>query len=75
MNREMLEELWQTHKGRIVGMAVGLLFGLMVLILGVFKTLFLLVCAVGGYLIGKKIDQKEDLLEILDKILPPGYHR
>ena len=62
MNREMLEELWQTHQGRIIGISVGVLFGLLVLLLGLFKTLFLLACAVCGYLVGKKIDQKEDLL-------------
>ena len=27
MNREMLEELWQTHQGRIIGLAVGLAVG------------------------------------------------
>ncbi len=32
-------------------------------------------CMVVGYFIGKRIDDKEDLMDILDKLLPPGTHR
>ena len=73
--KDFLAALWQTHRGRITGAALALVIGIMFLIIGFFKTLFLLVLTAGGYMLGGKIDNKEDLLELLDKILPPGYHK
>jgi hypothetical protein len=29
----------------------------------------------GGYALGSKIDHKEDIMDLLDRILPPGYHK
>ena len=47
----------------------------MVLWLGFFQALFLMICIGIGFFIGYKLDMKEDLLEWLDRLLPPGYHR
>jgi len=70
-----LAQLWQSHRGRIVGAACGLAAGILFLTLGFFQTIFLLILMAGGYMLGGKIDNKEDLLDLLDRILPPGYHR
>jgi uncharacterized membrane protein len=67
--------LWQTHRGRIVGALAGLAAGVLFLTLGFFRTLFLVVLVTVGYMLGGKIDNKEDLLDLLDRILPPGYHK
>lgn len=75
IDQEWLLALWQQHSGKIVCCAAGLLFGVLVLTLGFFRTLFLCLCLAGGYVIGKHLDDKEDLLELLDRILPPGYRR
>ena len=40
-----------------------------------FSSLFLMLCIGLGFFIGNKLDKKEDLLEWLDRLLPPGYHR
>ena len=53
----------------------GLFIGAMFLILGFLQTIFLLICISAGFFIGNKIDKKEDLLEWLDRLLPPGYHK
>lgn len=45
------------------------------MILGFWATLFVLLFVGGGFFIGYKIDRKEDLVEWLDRLLPPGYHR
>ena len=42
---------------------------------GFFQTLFVCICACAGFVVGKRIDEKEDLMNILDKLLPPSYHR
>ena len=75
MDRKLLEEIWQVHSGKIVGIATGFILGILIITIGFFSTLFVLICTVAGFVIGKRIDQKEDIMEILDKILPPGYYR
>ncbi|EGO63627.1 hypothetical protein ALO_11949 [Acetonema longum DSM 6540] len=69
----MFQELWKYHSGKLVGGLLGFLLGMFILWLGFFQTLFLLFCVIVGYVIGKRIDEKEDIADILDKLLPPGY--
>ena len=75
MFSEILQNLWENYRGRLVGSLFGLIFGAMFLILGFFQTFFLLICITAGYLLGKRIDNKEDLMDVLDRLLPPGHHR
>lgn len=75
MNRELFMELWQLHSGKIVGTLAGLLFGIFIILFGFFYTIFVMFCMISGYVIGKRIDEKENIMEILDKLLPPGYYR
>lgn len=75
MDRNLLEEIWQNHSGKIVGVLVGFFLGVLIILLGFFQTLFVLLCVIAGFIVGKRIDEKEDLMDILDKLLPPGYHR
>ena len=63
MWNEILNDLWRVYRGRLLGSVFGLFIGAMFLILGFLQTIFLL------------IDKKEDLLEWLDRLLPPGYHK
>ncbi|MEG6585635.1 DUF2273 domain-containing protein [Dendrosporobacter sp. 1207_IL3150] len=75
MNVKLLEEIWQQHSGKIMGILIGLIVGILIISFGFFKTLFILLCAGVGYIVGKRIDEKEDIMDILDKLLPPGYRR
>lgn len=75
MNSKLLEEIWQNHSGKLLGVLLGFLFGILVITFGFFRTLFVVFCVIAGYVVGKRIDQKEDIMEILDKLLPPGYNR
>jgi uncharacterized membrane protein len=75
MDRQLLEEIWQQHSGKIVGVTIGFILGVLILVFGFFQTLFVLLCVIAGYIVGKRIDEKEDIMDILDKLLPPGYHR
>ena len=72
---EIFSDLWQTHRGRLVGIIIGLFLGIMILTIGFFSTLLLIFLMTCGYLLGNKIDNKEDILELLDKILPRVYHK
>mgnify|MGYP002569322235 FL=1 len=75
MWNEILNDLWRVYRGRLLGSVFGLFIGAMFLILGFLQTIFLLICISAGFFIGNKIDKKEDLLELLDRLLPPGYHK
>ena len=75
MWNEILNDLWRVYRGCLLGSVFGLFIGAMFLILGFLQTIFLLICISAGFFIGNKIDKKEDLLEWLDRLLPPGYHK
>lgn len=61
----------QNRKGRVTGAAIGLFFGISVMAIGLFWTLFIGACVVTGYFIGKRVDEeKEGLSEILEKYFP-----
>jgi len=75
MNNELLAEIWQNHSGKITGILLGMLLGIFILLFGFFQTMFVMLCMIAGYVVGKRIDEKEDIMDILGKLLPPGYYR
>ncbi|MGP2526512.1 DUF2273 domain-containing protein [Acidaminococcus sp. LBK-2] len=74
MWQEILRKLFETSRWRIIGASVGLVVGILFLILGFFRTVFLLFCIGLGFYIGYKMDAGEDLVDLLDNLLPP-YHK
>ena len=75
MWNEILNDLWRVYRGRLLGSVFGLFIGAMFLIMGFLQTKFLQISISAVFFIGKKNDKKEDLLEWLDRLLPPGYHK
>lgn len=75
MDRKIIGEIWYSNNGKILGMIIGFIISVLILTFGFFQTLFILLCVTLGYLIGKRIDAKERFSDILEKILPPDYHR
>lgn len=75
MLQEIIRELWQNYRGRVLCSIFGLLVGVSFIWLGFFKTIFLILCLSLGFFLGNKLDKKEDLLEWLDRLLPQDYHR
>ncbi|MDD4569918.1 MAG: DUF2273 domain-containing protein [Tepidanaerobacteraceae bacterium] len=69
---DFLWELWLQHRGKIIGGILGLLIGIVIIVFGFFKALFVIICTILGYYIGKSTDNKEKFRDFLDKILPPG---
>jgi uncharacterized membrane protein len=69
----MIWEIVWEHKGKLLGVVAGLFFGILYLLVGFWDTLVFLVFVSTGYYIGRKLDQKEDLREILDRILPGKF--
>lgn len=76
MDKQKLYEVYKQHKGELIGAAIGLAIAVTVLLLGVLKALFIVVCVVFGYYIGKRLSQDKDYIKnLLDRILPPGTYR
>ena len=57
------------HRGKIIGLLIGLLFALMVINYGFWRTVFIVFCLYFGFVIGKRIDEHESLKSIFGKIL------
>lgn len=71
--RELCEQAWENHRGKLIGTLIGLFLAVLVIWVGVLWSVFVLICMGVGFFIGKRMDDhKEDLAEVLDRILPPG---
>jgi len=75
MFKEFLLNLFSKNQGKIIGSFIGLLLAILILIIGFFRTLIIVLFIFAGFYIGKKIDNKEDLVEFLDRILPSGWNK
>ncbi|SEF82211.1 Small integral membrane protein [Caloramator fervidus] len=69
MLREYIIDIIKANKGKFLGAFLGLLFSIFVLIIGFFRTIFIVICIYFGYYIGKKIDNNEDLFDFIKNIL------
>jgi uncharacterized membrane protein len=76
MNADKILELFLKNKGAMIGSLIGFIFGILVIFLGVLKSLFLALCVGLGYYIGNQISSdKNYITNLLDRILPPGTYR
>ncbi|HEU4963667.1 MAG TPA: DUF2273 domain-containing protein [Bacilli bacterium] len=60
------------HKS-LLGLCIGVLFGLLFLIVGLFKTIVFALIVTLGYYIGKMWDDREDWRDVIERILPAKY--
>lgn len=75
MLKEYLLNVFSKNQGKIIGSAIGLILAVLILMIGFFRTLVIVAFVSAGYYIGKMIDNKEDLVELLDRILPSGWNK
>lgn len=68
--KEFLAACLTNHKGKITGLLCGLILGILILVIGFWKSVLLLLCIALGCWIGSFHDRKENFLAFLDKILP-----
>lgn len=71
----LIEKIKERNSGKTIGTMIGFFIGTLILYIGFLKTLFVIVCALIGFFIGKRADDKDDLLEIVNKIIPSGFKR
>lgn len=67
----ILYDVLANRRGRFIGAIFGLIIGFMLFKMGVFWTLVVALTTGIGYYIGQRSDeQREDILDILDRVLP-----
>ncbi len=64
-----LLELLAPYRCRAIGVLLGLVFAVLFLTIGFFKTLLILICVSAGFIIGYFFDDKIDFGKVVDKIL------
>ncbi|SFJ31044.1 DUF2273 domain-containing protein [Thermoflavimicrobium dichotomicum] len=75
MDKHFLETIWLQYGGRIAGSFIGFALGLIYLMVGFWKMLFFALLVGLGFFIGKQIDRKEDLKEVIDTIILEKWMR
>lgn len=60
------------NKKKFFGGLIGFILSVLILTIGFFKTLFIVLCTLIGYILGSQSYTKKSLLELLERILPPG---
>ena len=48
------------NRGKVIGIGLGLIIGILFITVGFWKTMFVIVCIVAGFFLGKKLDEKEN---------------
>ncbi len=71
MEREGMYTFFKSNKGRFIGMLAGLLFGILVLVVGFWRSVFLAICIGVGYFIGSMYDGCSKLRMFLRKFYDP----
>lgn len=71
----MFWQLISEHPGKTLGILAGIIFGFLYIWLGFLDTLVIVVFVSTGYYLGRKYDNRENLMDVLDRILPGKYTR
>lgn len=58
---------------RLLGTVIGIFFGILYLVFGLFKTIVFTIFVALGYFIGRTLDDREDWRDVIDRIMPPKH--
>jgi uncharacterized membrane protein len=61
MFEKLLTYVITEHRGKAIGILLGLLASILFINYGFWRTIFIIICIVTGYHIGKKLDDNADL--------------
>ena len=64
-------ELLHKYKGRISGLAIGLISSILIIQFGIIPAIFIITCMGIGYYLGFRYDNRQDLQDVLNDIFPP----
>lgn len=61
MWERIVDEIITRHRGKAIGILLGLAASVLVVSVGFWKTVFIVICIGLGYLLGKNIDEDKDM--------------
>ncbi len=61
MFEKLLVYIMDEHRGKAIGVTLGLLASILFISFGFWQTIFIVLCILVGYQVGKKIDEQVDL--------------
>lgn len=62
----MWNELWESHRGKVIGVASGVFFGFIYLFFGFWDMLIFGFIVLLGFYVGNKLDRKESFVILED---------
>lgn len=65
---KFISELLKYHRGKLLGILLGLIFGLLTAFFGFWRAVFIAICIIIGYIIGKKLDEHKSFKSLLEKL-------
>lgn len=68
MWEKVVLEILEHHRGKLLGVILGLIAGMLVVAYGFWKALFIIICITTGYFLGKNIDEKGHLGDWVDRL-------
>ncbi|HQA08528.1 MAG TPA: DUF2273 domain-containing protein [Syntrophomonadaceae bacterium] len=60
MWEKVIPFLFIEHRGKTIGVLLGLLASILFVTFGFWRTVFIIICIAVGYFIGKQLDEKKD---------------
>lgn len=64
---EILHDLLMNHRGKVLGLVLGLAVGLLVIMFGFWRSVFIVICVLLGYFLGKRFDEEGNLRDWWDR--------
>lgn len=71
--KEELSQFLYLNRRKVVGALLGLIIGLLIIIIGFFKTLLLCLTTLFGYYLGSRWSFEEDLKDLIIKVIPDRF--
>ena len=76
MLKERFTTLYNLRSGEVTGTLFGAGVAVLILLFGLFRMIFIVICAGIGCYVGSKLSKDKNYVRnLLDKILPPGTYK
>ncbi|MGS0764038.1 DUF2273 domain-containing protein [Syntrophomonas curvata] len=68
MWENILRIIFEQHRGKAIGIVLGLLASILFISYGFWRTIFIIICIALGFFIGKELDEKKNFEQWLKRM-------